>query len=100
MKLERNESCCCGSGKKYKKCCLHIHLKEKTLSSKNHQEVPHFTIELRPEVEQACDDALAILEKGDLTSAKKLAAPLILQYPNNHHVLFLQGVCFIQEQHH
>lgn len=98
MKIARNDVCTCGSGKKYKKCCLDAHQKEQYLLKKNRQDIPHFTIEYRPDIEEACDDALKFLEDGDILRAKELAAPLIDAYPDNHHVLFLQGNCFIYEK--
>lgn len=99
MEVGRNASCPCGSKKKYKKCCLQIHQKEMANPLKqSSDEVPHFIIELNQEIEEACDHALAILEKGDLASAKKLASQLNQKYPKNHNVLFLQGNCFIQEE--
>ncbi len=45
MKVERNKICTCGSGKKYKKCCLRQHQKEG--SEKTLNEKPHFIVSYR-----------------------------------------------------
>lgn len=95
--MERNASCCCGSGKKYKKCCLQEHQKERALSQLNSSKVPEFIVHYRPEVEEACDKALAMLERGDIDRAKKIAKDLISKYPDDHNVMFMQGVFFMQE---
>ncbi len=98
MKIERNDVCTCGSGKKYKKCCLRQHQKED--AEKKTVEKPHFILKWEPEVQKACDNALILLERGDYAGGKKLAAPLIRDYPENHDVCFLQASFFINEENY
>lgn len=99
MKKERNERCDCGSGKKYKNCCL-SHETQKQAAERyqaSSQKVPT-TLITRPEIEKECDDALAILEMGDLDAAKAVAKRLIGLYPHDPIVNYLQGACAFQEE--
>lgn len=86
MKTERNHPCFCGSGKKYKKCCL-------TLENKPIRIVP-----ILSEAQEACDAALIKIDKGDLLSAEIEAEHLYDLYPDDHMVNFLQGICAIQRK--
>jgi tetratricopeptide (TPR) repeat protein len=86
MKIERNSQCTCGSGKKYKKCCFMS--KRKTIQ----------VVEIFSEMQEACDNALAQIEAGDLLSAELEAKRLYLLFPDDHMVNFLQGICCIQRE--
>lgn len=86
MKIERNSLCTCGSGKKYKKCCL-------TLERK-----PIQVFSVLSDMREVCDNALAQIEAGDLLSAEAEAERLYYLYPDDHMVNFLQGVCHIQRE--
>jgi tetratricopeptide (TPR) repeat protein len=86
MKIERNSLCICGSGKKYKKCCL-------TLERK-----PIQVFSVLSDMQKVCDNALAQIEAGDLLSAEAEAERLYNLYPDDHMVNFLQGVCHIQRE--
>jgi tetratricopeptide (TPR) repeat protein len=88
MKIERNSLCPCGSEKKYKKCCI----------TSEHR--PFEIISVSSKVLEACDDALAKIEAGDLTSAEIEADRLYDLYPDDHVVLYLQGVCLVQRGHY
>ncbi len=85
MKIERNNQCPCGSGKKYKKCCLATEIQPIQISGLS-------------EVEAACDNALAKIEAGDLFGANMDALDLYRSYPDNSKVNFLKGVCCIQKE--
>lgn len=86
MKVERNSLCTCGSGKKYKKCCL-------TLERK-----PVQVFSVLSNMQEVCDNALARIEAGDLLSAEVEADRLYNLYPDDHMINFLQGVCHIQRE--
>lgn len=86
MKIERNSLCTCGSGKKYKKCCL-------TLERKPIQELSVFF-----DMEEVCNNVLDQIEAGDLLSAEAEAERLYNLYPNDHRVNFLLGVYHIQKE--
>jgi len=86
MRIERNSLCTCGSGKKYKKCCLILERK------------PIQVFSVLSDMEEVCDNALAQIETGDLLSAEVEAERLYNLYPDDHMVNFLQGVCHIQRE--
>ncbi len=97
MKVERNASCPCGSGKKYKKCCLLNDQKETALAQQSLVKEPDFIVEINPEIEEECVAALADVENGRLQKAKMTAKRLCQLYPANHMVNYLQGVCLATE---
>jgi tetratricopeptide (TPR) repeat protein len=84
MKIERNSQCTCGSGKKYKKCCLMSERK------------PIQVVKIFSELTEVCDNALAQMEAGDILSAEMEAERLYHLHPDDHMVNFLQGICCIQ----
>ncbi|MBS0624685.1 MAG: tetratricopeptide repeat protein [Verrucomicrobia bacterium] len=86
MKIERNSQCTCGSGKKYKKCCLMSERK------------PIQVVEIFSEMHEVCDNALAQIEAGDLLSAEMEAERLYHLHPDDHMVNFLKGICCIQRE--
>lgn len=59
---------------------------------------PVQVISVYSEMQDACDDALAQIETGDLLSAEMEAERLYNLYPDDHMVNFLQGVCHIQRE--
>lgn len=86
MKIERNSLCLCGSGKKYKKCCLILERKLPQVFS------------VVSDMQEVCDNALAQIEAGDLLSAEAESERLYNLYPDDHSVNFLRGVCHIQRE--
>jgi tetratricopeptide (TPR) repeat protein len=98
MKIQRNDTCPCFSGKKYKKCCL-LTQEPKTFqpSKRGSLHDAHFTIQLNPELEDECHQVLEQIEAGDLANARKAVQRLYHAYPNDHMVNFVQGVCRIKE---
>lgn len=85
-KMERNSLCHCGSGKKYKKCCITSEYR------------PIKIVSVLSELQEVCDNALAKIEAGDLPGAEIEADRLYGLYPEDHLVNFLQGVCLIQRE--
>ncbi|MBM3910634.1 MAG: tetratricopeptide repeat protein [Thaumarchaeota archaeon] len=88
MKEKRNDPCFCGSGKKYKKCCL-------ILEDNSQQIVSVFS-----EAHDACDAALAKIEAGDFLNGEFEAERLYDLYPNDHMVQFLQGICATKREYY
>lgn len=88
MKIERNSLCTCGSGKKYKKCCLTSERKPIQVFSEP------------SDLHEVCDNALAMIEAGDLLSAEAEAEHLYNLYPDDPMVNFLQGVCELEREQH
>jgi tetratricopeptide (TPR) repeat protein len=86
----RNDPCPCGSGKKYKKCCLSQ--KQRVVPSEEPSD-KHFIVQIVPEVEELCEEAFDDIERGNLKSAERKAAYLDQLYPYQHKVKFIQGLC-------
>jgi tetratricopeptide (TPR) repeat protein len=52
-----------------------------------------FITEIIPEVDDRCDEALILVEKGDISRAQALLEDLRREHPNYHMVLYGIGVC-------
>ena len=72
-KIGRNDSCPCGSGKKYKKCCLND-------SRKFPQTEPGYTDDIIPFIELS-NSINDLLEKSDFKKARAVCRQLLNQYP-------------------
>jgi len=46
-----------------------------------------------PDVEDKCDEALKLVERGKIKQGQKLLEELLHEYPNYHMVLYGVGVC-------
>lgn len=89
MKPSRNDPCPCGSGKKYKKCCLPREQAEHLHSS---PPAGHFVAQLRPEVDEAVDRLLQRLERGEGRRVESELRHLLEQYPDYHMTNYAMGV--------
>jgi tetratricopeptide (TPR) repeat protein len=98
VKTQRNDSCHCNSGKKYKKCCLLID--EVCFIPANFDPYERrFSAEINELVEDECHDILEQLEKdNNIAGAKEAVRILLDQHPQNYFVHFTQGICFIKEE--
>jgi tetratricopeptide (TPR) repeat protein len=85
----RNDPCPCGSGKKYKKCCLPQ--QEAARTSAVHREKP-FIAELRPDLDEAVDRALQRLEQGEGKRVESEITELLEQNPDYHLTNYAMGV--------
>lgn len=52
-----------------------------------------FITEIIPDVDDRCDEALALIEKGDIARGQAVLEDLRRQHPNYHTVLYGIGVC-------
>ena len=84
---------CCGSVR-HDGCggCSHYE------SSQRHQRARQITnkkfiTEIIPDVDDRCDEALALLEKGKITKGQRIFEDLVRERPNYHMVLYGLGVC-------
>lgn len=91
--IDRNDLCHCGSNIKYKKCCA-LHSPVKISPDAQNMDA---VVETDESIMNACQEALEMLEYGDLISARMEAKRLINLYPNSPYVLFLQGVYFSKD---
>lgn len=88
-KPSRNDPCPCGSGKKYKKCCLPREEAARTAAAP--PERP-FIAELRPDLDEAVDRALQRLEKGQGKRVESEITKLLEQNPDYHLTNYAMGV--------
>ena len=92
---ERNEPCPCGSGKKYKKCCLQ---RDKALARQSRPvESPapgedDFMVELLPKVDEAVERLLIRVGQGQFEGVQAGLEALLRQHPHYHATNFAMGV--------
>ena len=93
--IGRNDPCRCGSGKKYKKCCLG---RDEALARQTRPaDLPvrnedDFTAELLPKVDAAVDRLLIRVEKGQLETVAAGLEALLREHPNYHATNYAMGV--------
>jgi tetratricopeptide (TPR) repeat protein len=85
----RNEPCPCGSGKKYKKCCLP---REQAQRPRAPEPEEPFVAELRPDVDEAVDRAMQRLERGEGKQVEPEIAALLERHPDYHLTNYAMGV--------
>ncbi len=80
-KIGPNAPCPCGSGKKYKKCCLPLH--EKSRSEQNSilsQSVKAFWADL-DDLDMLSNSVVDLIQEGRLDEAEKTCHELLSRYP-------------------
>ncbi len=87
----RNDPCPCGSGRKYKKCCI---LKDEADRPRHvTEETPNpFIAELRPDVDKAVDRLLQRLESGGGRALENDLVALYQEHPRYHMTNYAMGV--------
>src|ERR1017187_7891504 len=93
--IGRNEPCPCGSGKKYKKCCL----ERDEAQARQSRPAPlpavpenSFTTELLPKVDEAVDRVLIRVEKGQFENVQADLEALLRKHPDYHMTNYAMGV--------
>jgi tetratricopeptide (TPR) repeat protein len=92
--IGRNEPCPCGSGKKYKKCCLE---RDEALERQNRPAImpagreDDFIAELLPKVDEAVDRLLICVEKGQFEGVEAELETLLRKHPDYHTTNFAMG---------
>jgi len=82
-KVGRNEPCPCGSGKKYKKCCLPSHEEvRKSIPADQLREMEERQ-KLRERLEKDVQKGFDLLFSQDFSKAQQLAARLLQSYPED-----------------
>ena len=78
-KVGRNAPCPCGSGKKYKKCCLPLHQESSAqqLSAGPVTLVPGFT-----DLDRLSNSVVDLIEEGRLEEAETVCHELLSRYPD------------------
>lgn len=77
-KTGRNAPCPCGSGKKYKKCCLL--LDEKSRSQQNAEVV--YSTGNPDDLDMLSNSVLDLIDEGQLDEAEKISHELLSRYPD------------------
>ncbi len=88
-KIGRNDPCPCGSGKKYKRCCLHQH---EAAAAERAATAAHAATRLAPPAFAGEDDGLDeasnrvvdLVHDGQLDEAEQAARDLLVRYPDVH----------------
>ena len=78
-KVGRNAPCPCGSGKKYKKCCLPLHQQSSA------QEVSAGPVTLEPgltDLDRLSNSVVDLIEEGRLEEAEEVCHQLLSRYPD------------------
>jgi tetratricopeptide (TPR) repeat protein len=97
-KTGRNDPCPCGSGQKYKRCCLQkdqaaehaAHALTATAKAEQHKELDTFlereeALLLREEeLTQASNAAVDLVQAGSLDEAERAARDLLVRFPDVH----------------
>lgn len=76
-KQGRNDPCPCGSGKKYKRCCLDQNKAGERSSASPVNFIPVYT-----ELDQLSNSVSALIKKGELDEAEAAANKLLKEYPD------------------
>lgn len=90
-KVGRNEPCPCGSGKKYKRCCLHQHeavVAERAAAAAAQAAAqlapPGFAWEDDDGLDEASNRVVDLVHAGQLDEAEQAARDLLVRYPDVH----------------
>jgi Tfp pilus assembly protein PilF len=76
-KIGRNAPCPCGSGKKYKKCCLSAQQEKRSTSVKKPRFIPVFT-----ELDQLSNSVVELIKQNKLDKAEAVSWRLLREYPD------------------
>jgi len=77
VKIGRNEPCPCGSGKKYKKCCLPGQPEKRSSSVRKQRFIPVFT-----ELDQLSNSVVDLIKENKLDEAEAVSRELLTEYPD------------------
>lgn len=96
-RLRNNEIICslCCAESRNSDCegCLHYaEVKQYNASKTKEHESKHFIAEINEEVENSVDQALALVEKGNIKKGEAIISGLMNTYPRNHTVYYGLGV--------
>jgi tetratricopeptide (TPR) repeat protein len=95
-KIGRNDPCHCGSGLKYKKCCLAKEQSAPVRSGFIEKPEKDFITELRPDVDKAVDRLMQRLEQGGGSEVGASIEALLKEHPEYHQTNYAMGVYLAQ----
>ena len=76
-KIGRNAPCPCGSGKKYKKCCLPGQPEKRPASARKQRFIPVFT-----ELDQLSNSVVDLIKQNKMDKAEAVSRRLLKEYPD------------------
>lgn len=82
-KVGRNDPCPCGSGKKYKKCCLSIQEEARKALPRDQIQAVEQQTRARERLEQEVKKGFDLLFSQDFQKARTLACDLLQSYPDD-----------------
>lgn len=98
-KVGRNDPCPCGSGKKYKKCCMLKDL-EQELENQPDEEIPPEKKERRhpraDEIENNLNRAYKLLDERDFDHAARIFRNIMLMDSHHYKAMTGLGRCLIE----
>ena len=98
-KVGRNDPCPCGSGKKYKKCCMLKDL-EQELENQPDEEIPQEKKERRhpraDEIENNLNRAYKLLDERDFDHAARIFRNIMLMDGQHYKAMTGLGRCLIE----
>jgi hypothetical protein len=91
-KVGRNDLCPCGSGKKYKKCCLPLHEEARKDMPPDYIQEMEGWAKLKKKLDEDVKRGFDLLYSRDFPKARKLAENLLKSYPEDdrlHNILVM-----------
>jgi tetratricopeptide (TPR) repeat protein len=82
--IGRNEPCPCGSGRKYKRCCLPTHQAAAAERAAAERRAPPPTVAWEDEFDGASNRVVDLVHAGQLDEAEQAARDLLARYPDVH----------------
>jgi tetratricopeptide (TPR) repeat protein len=83
-KTGRNDPCPCGSGNKYKRCCLAKHEADARLVAAAARELAAPEAEIADELTTASNAVVDLIHAGELDAAEHAAHDLLARFPDVH----------------
>ncbi|MGH7118348.1 MAG: SEC-C metal-binding domain-containing protein [Acetobacteraceae bacterium] len=90
-KIGRNDRCPCGSGKKYKHCCMaqdeaaaHQKLAASATAAATAHHDPHLCDDCNEQLDAAANAVLALIDAGKLAEAEQAAHEVLARFPAVH----------------
>ncbi len=83
-KISRNANCPCGSGKKYKRCCLQTDeeiASASTVERTIHRSLAFFAKENEPDIDDLSNSVVALINTGALDAAEEVCMRLLREFP-------------------
>jgi tetratricopeptide (TPR) repeat protein len=90
---DRNKVCQCGSGKKFKRCCLALERKKQSEKSLRVEADTDFITAIYPAIFDDVEQGFTLLNSGDVLEAQEIADSLLEDYFDSYQVQLLSGMC-------